>query len=832
MAEPAAALLPFALRRLRRGWRSGELLILAAAIAVAVASHSAVTLFGARVSAALAQQTGDTLGADLIYSSRQPLPADWLAQLDARGLRGVDVVQFPSVVFSDERSALASIKAVAAGFPLRGRVLLADQPFGPTRAADGIPAPGEAWADQRLLQELGLDALGGTLQAGALQLRLRALVAEEPGRGAGFADLAPRLLINLADLPASGLVGEGSRAQYAYLVTGSAAQLGGLQDLDPPHGVRRIAPQDARPELQTALRRAGEFLGIARLAAALLAAAAIALCAWQYALSLRDEVALLKCLGAQSGFILRGLLLSLLLLGALGGLLGIAVGYAGQAVIAALLAELMQIGLPPAPLLPLAGALGLALLLVLGFAAPPLLQARATPPVRVFQRAENGGHSRGGMLIAVLAVGLLLWWQTDSLQAAGRVLGGAAAVLVVLALLGGLLLRLLAPLRNAGGMAWRFGLGNIARRRGQTVGQVAALGLALLALLLVTVVRQDLLDSWRKRLPAETPNQFLINVQPEQVQPLQAFFAARGFAAPRLWPMARGRLTALNGQPVSADTFDDPETQRWINRDFNLSWTDTLGADNRILEGDWWGAAGRGQPWLSADTYAVERLDLKLGDTLSLDFAGQNVTLRVTNTREVDWDSFQPNFFLLAPPGVLDGQVPTQWLTSFYLAPDQRGLLRELVQAFPNITALDLDAIMQQVRGIMDRIVRAVEFIFLFTLAAGLMVLLAAIEGTRAERVRETALLRALGAPRGVIRAGLLTEYAVLGAVAGGVAALAAQGIAWVLAVQVFQIPYGPRPLLWLAGAGGGALLVAGLGYVALRGVLGTPPARVLQEAA
>ncbi|MBI3171727.1 MAG: FtsX-like permease family protein, partial [Hydrocarboniphaga effusa] len=384
---------------------------------------------------------------------------------------------------------------------------------------------------------------------------------------------------------------------------------------------------------------------------------------------------------------------------------------------------------------------------------------------------------------------------------------------------------------RAVGTSWRFGLGNIARRRASTVAQVVALGLSLLALLLVSVVRQDLLSTWRARLPPDTPNQFLINIQPAQIAPLREFFAQRGYGELRLWPMARGRLTQLNGQPVSAETFTDPETQRWINRDFNLSWTAMLNDDNEITEGQWWGEAGTGQALLSADEYAVERLQLKPGDRLTLDFAGQSIEFTVHNFRTVKWDSFRPNFFLLAPPGVLEDQAATQWLTSFHLAASARGLLRELIKEFPNVTVLDIETLMNQVRSIMDRIVRAVEFIFLFTLAAGLTVLLAAIEGTRGERVREVGLLRALGARSGLITRGLVAEYAVLGLLAGTVAAIAAQAVAWLLAEQVFKIPYGPRPLLWLFGAGAGCVLVTLLGWLSLRGTLKTPPQQVLRSA-
>jgi putative ABC transport system permease protein len=827
---PARAL-PLAWRRLRRGARSGELLILALAVAVAVASHAAVALFSDRMSKAIASQTGETLGADFVFSSRQPIPDDVAAVLSDTAAATTPVVVFPSVVFAGENSSLASIKAVTAGFPLRGRLTVAERPFDPERLAERLPARGEAWADARLWQELNLDAAGAQVQVGSLVLRLTQVVVGEPGRGAGFTDLAPRLLMNLEDLAASGLLAEGSRAQYAVLAAGDAAQREALAALELPERLRRASPQESRPELRNALSRADTFLAVASSAASLLAAAAIALCAWQFGLRLRDEVALMKCLGAGGGFILRMLFSLLVLLALAGGAVGALLGWGGQAVIAALLGELMQIELPPPSLWPLAGGFGLALLLVLGFATPPLLTARDAPPARVFQRSEALPSPRRLPLVsAVIAVVLMLAWQTGSLKTSAAILGGALILALVLAGVGSLLIRVLAPLRATGGTAWRFGLGNLVRRRGATLAQLVALGVALVALILVGVVQRDLLNQWQARLPPETPNLFFINIQPEQVQPLTTFFAERGITPPKMWPQARGRLTALNGVEVTAETFDDPETQRWINRDFNLSWSDTLNPDNRVHTGEWWGAGGEGQPWLSIDDYVVERLGVGLGDALTMDFAGEVLTLSITNIRSVQWDSFQPNFFLLAPPGTLEASVPTSYISSVFLLPEQKIILRDLVAAFPNVSALDIESLMNQVRGIMERIVRAVEFIFLFALAAGLLVLLAAIEGTRGERAREAALLRALGGSRRVVRAGLIAEYAVLGLLAGFTAAFTAQVTAWLLAVEVFQIPYGPRPLIWLFGGLAGALLVIALGWATLRRVLATPPAEVLRQ--
>jgi putative ABC transport system permease protein len=815
---------------LRRWLRTPELLILAAAVAVAVAASSAVSLFSDRVSRALEDQSGEAFGADAALRSRVPLPAELEAALQAEGdLRRARLVQFPSVAFNGDESSLAAVKAVDAHYPLRGELRSTGEPFGAERAETRGPGPGEAWVDLRLWQDLGL-SIGDPIQIGRSSLRVSRILAYEPDRGGGFSDLAPRLMIAADDLPATGLITPGSRVQHTTLLAGPPERIQALSKLTLPPGVRLQTPKDSRRELGNALQRARQFLDIAVLSAMLLAGAAIGASAHQHGQRLRDEAAILKALGATSGIVARRALQRLLLLATIAGAIGLCVGLLAQDVVAAVAAGMMRNPLPPARPLVALWSLGLALLLVVGFAAPSFLGARRTPPIRVLQRSDPRTGGRVGLLGAAIAAAALIAWHAGDPKLAGVVVAGAAVTSLVLGAMAWLLVRALSGLRQRGGAALRFGLSNIARRQLSSVGQAVALGLALLALLLVGIVRGDLLAAWENRLPPDAPNQFLINIQPAQVADVRAFFAERGHPELRLWPMARGRLTALRGDPVTVDSFDDEETRRWINREFNLSWTDRFGDDNHLVEGRWWDPATRGEPWLSVDEYAVERLGLKIGDSLTLQIADRSVELRVYNTRNVNWDSFRPNFFLVVPPGLID-ENEAQWITSFHLRPEQRPLLRELITAFPNVTALDLDAALGQVRAILDRVVRAVQFIFLFTLGAGLAVLLAAIEGTRAERVRETALLRALGASDRTLLLGLLAEYAALGLVAGLVAAAAAQGIGAALAHFVFELPYVFSLPLWLAGAIGGSALVSLLGWLSLRPTLRASPTRALAGA-
>jgi putative ABC transport system permease protein len=830
-ATPASSAPRFALRRLRRGWRSGELLILTLALVVSVAAASAVGLFSDRVRRAVQLQSGDAIGADAIVSSRDPLADDTVASLHALGLRTARITEFASVVLAGDDTVLVSVKAAQEGYPLRGALRIASQPYADAREVAAVPPVDEAWVDLRVWQTLNLQP-GAEIDLGESRFRVTGIIEYEPDRGAGFTDLAPRVLINAAALPQTGLIGVGSRTQNGLLLSGEEAALREAESLDLPAGARFQRPDQARPEVGRALESAGRFLDIAVLAAILLSAAAVALAARQYGQRQRDEVALLKCLGASSRFVGTVLVVQVLALGIVAGLVGALIGFAGQTILANLLAALLDTALPTASIQPLLTAWALELVLLLGFALPPVMRARRVSPVRVFQRDLGSDRSVLSAGLALLATVALLWWQAGDTRLALAVLGGAAVTALVLAALAWMLVGLLTPLRRTGRTALRFGLGNVARRRGSSVGQVVALGAALLSLLLLAVVQRDLLNAWQQRVPADAPNRFLINIQPDQVEPLQRFFAERGYSELRLWPMTRGRLVAFNGEPVTEESFDDPETRRWINREFNLSWTDRFDDDNELLEGQWWTAADTGKPWLSADDYVVERLNAKVGDKLTLAIADRQIELEIVNLRRVKWESFKPNFFLVTPPGVLDSSAGmAQYLTAVHIGSDQRELMRDLIRAFPNVTAFDLDALMGQVRGIVSRIAQAVQFLFAFALAAGACVLLAAIENTRAERVRETALLRTLGASRRTIAVGLITEYLTLGLLAGLVAAIAAQGIAWVLARQIFELPYAWSPQLWIGGAVGGALLVALLGWLSLRRVLDTPPRVVLAAA-
>lgn len=831
--------LAFALRLLARDWRAGEMRVLAAALVIAVASMTSVGFFTDRIRVAMQQQTGELLGADLVLLSTAAPPAAWSALAQAQNLRSALTLSFPSVVLAGERTQLTEVKAVSSGYPLRGTLRVALTGYGAELPTDSIPEAGTVWLDARALNALGL-VVGDKLQLGALDIRVTKVLAYEPDRGGDFFSIAPRLMMNSADVPRTGLLGPGSRVSYRLLLAGRRDELQALRaKLEPTlvAGQRFLDASDARPELKSALDRAQRFLGLAALVSVILAGVAVASATRRYVARHLDSSALMRCFGATQNQITLLFGLQMLVLGLVASLAGCAIGYAAQEVLARLLAGMISGKLPAPSAWPVLVGVLTGLITLAGFSLPSLLRLKNVPPQRVLRRDMGPLPSRSITLYgaALGAMAVLLIWQAGDTTLAVYVIGGVVAALLVLALSAYLLVRALGVLRGRVGVAWRYGMANIARRSGASVAQVVAFGIGIMLLLLLSLVRGDLLSAWEKTLPRDAPNQFLINILPEQVQAVQQFLTERlqgsgtSHTQPVLHPMVRARLTAINGREVMPADYADDHAKRLVEREFNLSWGDTLQADNRIVGGQWWGSAGRGQHELSVEKGLATTLGLKLGDELTYRIADRELRARITSLRTVSWDSFRANFFVLTPPGVLE-DYPATYITSFYLPPTTRDLLGALVRAFPNVTIIDVDAMMTRVRSIMQRVNLSVQYVFLFTLLAGLTVMYAAIQSSRDERVHESALLRTLGASRRQLLQGLAAEFIVLGLLAGLLASFAATLAGYVIAKQVFHFDYAFDLQLWLAGTLGGALCIGFFGVWGTRFILHQPPLQVLRE--
>lgn len=823
-----------AVRSLGRELRAGEVHLLALALVIAVAAMSAVGFFTDRVHRAIFARASEMLGADLVVSSPYPIGSELARAARAQGLHVAHTLSFRSTVLSGQRFQLVAIKAVSAGYPLRGQLRIAARPYGPETATREMPAPGSVWLDPRLMSVLDLTR-GGRIRLGDARFRVAHVISFEPDRGGNLFNIAPRVLMNLADVPRTGLVQEGSRVTHRLLLAGPPAAVAAFRAwlrprLDPDQQLQDV--HDTRPQLRTALDRASRFLSLAALTSVLLAGAAIALATRRYVSRRQDAAAVMRCLGARQGTILRLFGAQMLLLGLAASLIGCGLGYAAQGLLATLLGRIAPGPLPAPSLLPLLLGMAAGLVTLAGFALPPLVRLRDVPPARVLRRDMGAAPPRAWVVYgaALAALASLVLWYAGDVHLAGYVLGGALATVAVLALAGWALVRALAPLRTGVGVAWRFGLANIARHaRGSTL-QVVAFGLGIMALLLLTLVRTGLLAQWQRSLPPTTPNYFLINIQPDQVPEVGRFLHARGLSGATLYPMVRGRLVAIGDHAVSPDGFADPRARRLAEHEFNLSWARALRGDNRIAAGHWWDADTAAHHQFSVEQGLAETLGIRLGDELTFRVAGEDVHGRVTSLRAVNWDSFQPNFFVLAPPTTLAG-YPATWITSFHLAPQHTALLTELVRKFPSVTVLDVDALLTSVRDIMARAVSGVEYVFLFALLAGFTVLFAAIQATLEERRFETAIVRTLGADRRRLLRSLLAEFATVGLLAGVLAAAAATAVGAVLAHRVFDLTYHPDPAVWVMGIAGGTLGVGLAGVLGTRSVLDTPPLETLRRA-
>ena len=826
-------LLRLSVRQFRRGWKSGEYTVMAAALALALAAVSAVGFFTARVQTAVNQQAGESLAADLVLRSGEPLPPKFDAEARAHGADTVPLLDFPTVLLNGDATQLAEVHAVSTGYPLRGRVRLSRVPFGPAEPAAGIPARGEVWLEPRIFSALGLK-VGDNLQVGSLTVHIAASIDYLPDGGFGFAALAPKLVLNSADLPLTGLVDANSRVDYRLLVAGSPETVAALQEAWEgalPPGVRLQDARDGRPELVNAIDRSQRFLALAALVSALISAVAVVLAARRYATRYTDAAAVLKCLGLSRHRVQAILLLELAWLGLAAGIAGVLLGYLAQFGLVAVLKELLPARLPAPPLAPAFSALGMGLVLLMGFALPPLMRLGDTPPARVLRRDLAPPPARGFVVygLAVAACFGLTLWQVKTLALSLYVLGGLTLTVLLLGAGAFALLALLRRLRHQAGAGWRYGLANLNRHRRDAVVQMVAFGIGLMVLLLLALVRADLLASWRTTLPDDAPNQFIINIQPDERATVTRFFTDHGVKAPVLYPIVRARLTAVAGVPVVDVKTPDGRSRDMLDREQNLSWSANLPAANTVTAGQWWQGTEAEKPQASLEEDFARSIGAKLGDTLSFDLAGTPLTVTVTSLRKVRWDSFQPNFFIELSPGALEAH-PATWITSVYLPPQQAPMLADLLRELPSLTLFDVDAIMQQVRHLMDQASLAVEYVFLFTLGAGIVVLLAAVQATRDERRFEAAVLRAIGASTRRLRSAAAAEYAALGLASGLLGALAATLVAWVLARRVFSLPYTPDWRVWVLGLAAGTLIVVLSGMAATRGVLRTPPIETLRD--
>ncbi len=832
-ALPLPRLLQLGLRQLLREARSGELRVLFFALLIAVAASTAIGYFSGRLNAAMLLRASEFLAADLVLHGTAAAEPTQIAAGQARGLSHARSVEFASVIATDQGVQLASVKAVDEGYPLRGQLKSAARPYGPEMPG-GRPAPGELWAEARLLVALDLQ-IGDLVEIGRQPLRLTRVLTYEPDRGGDFYSLTPHVLINLADLEATGVVQPGSRVRYRELWRGTPTQLADYRDAIAPTLAAHQRLQDARDgnrQVGNALDRAARYLNLASLAAVLLAGVAVALSATRFAQRRYDLSAMLRCFGLSRREALLLFCVQLLILGLLASLAGALLGWLAQFGLFRLLAGLLPGEIPAGDLQPALVGMATGLVALTGFALPPLAALGRVPPLRVLRRDLLPPPLAIWLVyaIALLALGLIMWWLSLDILLTLALLGGG--LLAALAL-GGLWLWLLRGLRRLladAGLTWRLGLGQLLRHPLAAAGQSLAFGLILLAMALVLLLRSELLDNWRQQLPAQAPNHFALNILTGEREAFAARIAELSPQPATLYPVIPGRLVSINGAPAREVVSTESRGERAVRRDLNLTWSSHLPQDNQVVAGHWWDALPTGHgPAVSVEEKLAESLGVKPGDRLGFEIGGQPLEAEVTSLRSVNWDNFQPNFFMVFAPQSL-AELPTTYMTSFYLPPGSERSLVELARAFPTVTLLQIDAVLAQLRDILAQVTLAVEYVLLFVLAAGLMVLFAGLQATLDERIRQGALLRAIGANRQLLVRARRSEFAVLGAGSGLLAALGCEVVSALLYRLVFDLGWQPHPQLLLLPPIG-ALLVGAAGLFGTRRALSASPLAVLREA-
>ena len=841
-----------ALKMTARDWRAGQLRFLLIALTVAVAALSATGFFVDRLRSGLDRDAHQLLGADVVVSADLPVNAGWRAEAVKRGLIVTDTIAFPSMAQAGEgeqsMSMLASLKAVGPGYPLRGRLKIttnaaqAEQSSG--SPADSVPAPGTVWIEPGLLGSLKTK-IGDQLQLGDKRFTVTQLIASEPDRGTNFLAFAPRVMFALQDLEATNLIQPGSRVTYRLLVAAPASLKNGAAVAtafeqwlvakiknENIKGVRVESLENGRPEMRTTLDRADRFLSLVGLLSAMLAAVAVAMAARRFMQRHLDACAMLRCLGLTQNQVTAMYLIEFLLVGLAGSLLGVLVGFGGHYVLLEVLGALVSADLPAPTIYPALQGVAIGILLLAAFALPPILQLRKVPHNRVIRREQDAPQVAA---LATYGLGLggftvLLLWQAGDPQLALYTALGFLAAFAVFGLVGWLALRSLKSLRNAiDHQSWRFAITSLQRRPGATIVQIVSLALGMMALLVLTVVRGDLMTAWRDATPADAPNRFIINIQPEQQADIAKRLKDAGVAYAPQYPMIRGRLSAVNGAPVTAETYTEDRAKGLADREFNLSTMAQMQAENKISSGKWFDDKP-GVAEASVEEGIAKTLRWKLGDKLRFDIAGAPVDVTITSLRKLDWGSMRVNFFVIINPAAMK-EVSQSWITAFHLPVQQGEVVNGLTRDFPNLTIVDVGGILRQVQTVLDQVVTAVEFLFVFTLASGVLVLYAALMGSQDERTRESGLLRALGATRKQLSQAQLIEFSLVGAVSGLLAASGAAVMGWALATYQFKFAWEFNPSVWLVGLVAGALCAIAGGWLGLRNVLRQPPLQTLREA-
>ena len=826
-------MLRFAIKQTWRDFRAGDLRLLGMAVVVAVAAISSVGFLSDRVSRALDRDAGQILGADLVVELPAEAEQGWLDRAQNEGLNAIRVWRFPSMVGSAGGDLqLASVKAVESGYPLRGELRTSKGITLPDELTAAAPDVGDVWVDGQLLALLGL-SVGDTLTVGEKTLNIDRVITYEPDRGVQFVNVAPRVMIRAQDLKETGLLGPGSRVSHAMLVAGDLPAVDRYRDWLAPQlssAQELVTIDQGRPEITRTLERANEFLTLVVMIAVLIAAVAVALGARRFSQRQQPAVAVMRCCGATQAMVTRLLMVEFFVVALMGSAIGLAIGWGAQLLLVNVMQGLVSEDLPGVGWVPALQGLYAGFWLLFAFSLPPLQALRRVSAAQILRQDVPAFpvQSIAGYVLAFVGFAVLMWWIAGNIEYGFGLAGGFVVAAVMFGVLSFVALKGLNLLRPMLGHrpAWRFALAGMVRRRSSSIAQISALAIGMMAILLLTIVRTDLLQGWQQTVPPDAPNRFLINIQPDQVRSVDQALTDAGIQGLDFYPMVRGRVIEINGESVTAEDFTSPRAQRLLQRDFNLSYAEALPANVELLSGAPLNADGME---VSLERDVAQLLGMAVGNEMVFEVAGQPVTVEVTSIRQVDWDSLQPNFFAVLSTRALIDEPQTS-ITSFHLPAEKAPVMQSLIREFPNLTVFDVGALLAQLQSVLDRVSVAIQGLFAFAILAGAIVLAAALSSSRHERMREAALLRALGATNAQLSRAQRIELLGIGAMAGLMAATGATLAAWALATWVFEFSMQWSLTPWLLGL---AVCMPGAwlaGSLVLRGVLKSPPLLILRN--
>ncbi len=823
----------FAPRLLWREWKGGELTILMLALLIAIASHTAIGHFTDRISRAMAINANNIIGGDLVLSSSRQIKPLVREQAETLGLEVAEVQRFITVVNAGEDILLVAVKSVSDAYPLKGTLRITDELFGPERAVTEGPLSGEIWVESRVLHALHLE-LGDAIQLGEKQFRVSRVLTYEPDRGNSFYSFNPRVMINERDLAETGIVQPGSRVWYRQMYAGQSDSVAAMQqwleqNQEPGQRIRTL--DDDRPAVSNALKKAQQYMGLASLVALLLAAVAIANSGRHYSERHYDTSALLRCLGCKQNDILRIYLVQLCVLALVGGLLGNILGWLAQAGLFAFVSDLLPKNVPASSWKPVLSGTVLSFIVLLGFTLPSVLRLKSVSPQRVLRHdlAPLPLSARFVYGTSLILTVLMMWFYTRNLTLTLSIIAGSGIVMIIAALGISGLFRVIVSWLPRFPINLRAGIRNFLRRRREAVAQTMAFGLTIMAMLVVVLLRTELVTTWQSTIPEDAPNHFVLNIQSSETDDYMSFAQQEKIKVDRLYPVIRGRLTRVNGNAMVEHVSKEERTNESLNRELNLTWSESVPVDNEIVEGDWWPAITSDETSVSVEHELADKLSIKIGDTLTFFTGDRNWEATVTSLRTVKWDNFNPNFYMIFNPGSLD-KLPVTWINSFFLEPERKKVLVGLLKQFPSLTLLEMDAILNQVKSIITQVMLAVESILLFVLVAGFIVTLSAIQSTMNDRLREGALVRTLGARKYLLRINQWSEFAGMGFIAGIIGVAGAEIIVAVLYHRVFELIYTPTWWAWILVPIASALLIGLAGIYSSRRILNEPPINALRD--